>query len=83
MDSGLADRVVLVTGASGGIGGEIARLFAAEGARVALHFGRHEDLALALAEELGEACTALGADLTSEADVAALVLGRTVQDGTY
>jgi 3-oxoacyl-[acyl-carrier protein] reductase len=69
MDSGLAGHVVLVTGASGGIGGEIARLFAAEGARVVLHFGRHKDRALALAEELGAASIALGADLTNEADV--------------
>ncbi|HLJ58300.1 MAG TPA: 3-oxoacyl-ACP reductase family protein [bacterium] len=36
MDLGLRDRVVVVTGATGGIGGQIARRFLAEGSRVAL-----------------------------------------------
>jgi len=37
MDSGLKDKVVLITGASGGIGGALAEVFADEGARLVLH----------------------------------------------
>lgn len=69
METGLANRVVLITGASGGIGGEVARAFVAEGARAVAHYGRHEDRARRLAAELGPACVPLGADLTSEPEV--------------
>jgi len=37
MDLGLHDKVVWITGASGGIGRALAQVFAAEGARLALH----------------------------------------------
>jgi 3-oxoacyl-[acyl-carrier protein] reductase len=69
MDAGLSNRMVLVTGASGGIGGEVVRAFVAEGARVVAHFGEHGAKAEALAHELGAACVPLGADLTLEAEV--------------
>jgi 3-oxoacyl-[acyl-carrier protein] reductase len=59
---------VLVTGASSGIGAACARAFAAEGARVLVHYNRGEDRARAIADELGGAPVAQ-ADLTVEADV--------------
>ncbi len=71
MDTGLAGKGVLVTGASGGIGAACARAFAAEGARVAVHYHQGLERANAVASELGGA-PVLQADLTSEADVDAL-----------
>ena len=68
MDTGLQGKGVVVTGASGGIGSACARAFAAEGARVLVHYNRGEDRARALSEELGGAPVA-HADLTVEADV--------------
>lgn len=71
MDLGLGGAGVLVTGASGGIGAATARAFAAEGARVGVHFHRNRDAAEALAAEIGG--VALGADLRVEAEADALV----------
>lgn len=50
MDLSLADKVVWITGASGGIGRAIAELFGSEGARVALHGNRAVDAARAWLE---------------------------------
>ncbi len=71
MDTGLAGKRVLVTGASGGIGSACARAFAAEGARVAIHYHRGRERAEELAAEFGGA-PVVGADLTDETQVAAL-----------
>ena len=68
MDTGLAGKGVVVTGASGGIGAACARLFAAEGANVLVHYHRGEERAAAVAAEIGGAPIAQ-ADLTVEADV--------------
>ena len=64
MDLGLDGSAVLVTGASGGIGGATARAFAAEGAKVAVHYHRNRATADALAAEIGG--VALQADLRDE-----------------
>jgi len=68
MDSELGGKVVMVTGASGGIGSAIARQFAAEGARLVLHYHRGQSRVARLQEELAQAETlAFRADLTQEA----------------
>jgi len=67
VETGLSGMGVLVTGASGGIGAACARAFAAEGARVAVHYHRGEERAHALAAELD--APMLQADLTDELEV--------------
>ncbi len=68
METGLAGKGVLVTGGAGGIGSECVRAFAAEGARVAIHYRTSQARAEQLAAEVG-AAAALAADLTDEAEV--------------
>src|SRR5947208_10524444 len=74
METGLAGKGVVVTGASGGIGSACARAFAAEGARVVIHYHLGRDRAESLAAELPDA-VALRADLTDEAQVEELFAG--------
>ncbi len=71
MKLGLEGNAVLVTGASGGIGAATARVLAAEGARVGVHYHSNRAAAEALAEEVGG--VALQADLRDEASADALV----------
>lgn len=71
METGLKDKGVLVTGGAGGIGSAIVRSFAAEGARVAIHYRSSEDRALTLAKECDG--VALRADLTIESEVDDLI----------
>lgn len=68
----LSGRTALVTGATGGIGGAIARALHAQGAVVMLT-GRREDALKALAAELGERTHVLPADLSAEGAAVKLI----------
>ena len=68
----LAGKTALVTGATGGIGGAIARSLHKQGARVAIS-GRQQDKLEKLAVELGSNVEVLPCDLADKAQVAALI----------
>ena len=76
MTERLVGKVALVTGAASGQGAAEARLFAAEGARVAVA-DIDDASARAVASEIGEAAIAIHLDVTDEAQWAAAV-DRTV-----
>ena len=63
MSESLAGKVIIITGASSGIGAAAARLFATQGARLALA-ARSIDKLHTLADELDADCLVLGADMT-------------------
>jgi len=73
-DGRLAGKVAIVTGAARGQGAGVARLFAEEGARVAL-FDVLDEAGARLAAELGAAARYFHCDLAREADVVAAVDG--------
>ena len=73
----LTGHSALVTGATGGIGGAIARALHAQGASVALSGTRAEKLA-ALAEELGERAHVVAANL-SDMEAAEALPGRALE----
>lgn len=69
------DQVVLITGASTGIGAALARAFGQAGASVVVHYGRSDEAAGAVAraiEEAGGTAMLAQADVTDGAQLAAL-----------
>jgi NAD(P)-dependent dehydrogenase (short-subunit alcohol dehydrogenase family) len=74
----LSGKIAFITGASSGIGEATARLFAAEGARLAL-VARGRERLERLTAELGEGAIALTADVAESATVDAAVQ-RTVDE---
>ena len=77
----LAGKRALVTGAGGGLGREIAKALAGNGAHLLLH-GRHADHLNSLSREIADAggsCEVVVADLQSEDAAAALMTRGPVQ----
>src|SRR5262245_66125091 len=70
----LTDKVALVTGSSRGIGAAIAKLFAREGATVAVH-GRDRVRMAAMRDEIGNAgsrAICVSADVTNFVEIEAM-----------
>lgn len=72
MNIDLTGRTVLVTGASRGIGAEIARAMAASGATVGVHYSASPDEAEAVAAACGNGARSFKADLADPAACKAL-----------
>lgn len=71
----MTQRVAIVTGASGGIGHDVAVRLARAGMAVAVHYAGNRDRAQQTADEitaLGGAATVVTADVADEQQVAAL-----------
>lgn len=85
MELGLDGKVALVTGGGRDVGGDVARVLAAEGARVAVNYRSSEAEAAALVEEItsaGGEAKAWKADISSYDDVKAMIDGVAAEWGS-
>ncbi len=72
----LCDKIALITGATGGIGEAMVSLFAREEAKVAVHYFKNREKALAIVKNIelaGGDAIAVYADVSSYAQVAAMI----------
>ncbi|MEK9656241.1 MAG: SDR family NAD(P)-dependent oxidoreductase, partial [Halieaceae bacterium] len=72
----VADRVVLITGASSGVGAALAERLAGMGARVVVNYSRSADAAEAVVSRISAAggqALAVQADVSEQADCQRLV----------
>ena len=75
----MKDKVVVITGGSGGIGKAMAKAFLAEGAKSIVLADLHEDAVKAAAAEIG--CIGLVCDVTKEADIISVVEQTLASEG--
>ncbi|MEM6264431.1 MAG: 3-oxoacyl-ACP reductase [Bacteroidota bacterium] len=69
----LTQQVVLITGAGRGLGAQIARSFAREGAKVVLNYYKSQAAAEAHVQEIGKSALAIQADVRDKAAVEKMV----------
>ena len=69
----LTGQLAVITGASRGVGAEIARVYAREGALVVVNFFKSKDKGEAVAAEIGPRALALYGDVTVKEDLVKLV----------
>jgi 3-oxoacyl-[acyl-carrier protein] reductase len=69
----LNKQLVLITGASRGLGEALARTFVDQGSKVIINYHQSETKAVELAQELGDNALAIGADVRIKADMERLV----------
>lgn len=85
LDLGLKDKVVIVTGASRGIGETTAKLFSLLGSKVIVNYHRGSEDAFRVAEEInreGGEAVAVAGDVTDPGDVRRLVEAAVERFGT-
>ena len=75
----LRDKIIVITGGSGGIGKAMARAFLREGAKAVMLADLNEGLVKQAAAEIG--CDGMACDVTSETQIAALVEATETKHG--